>query len=133
MIFPITAIGIVLLSSGCAGTQSESESDGITVNGTLDISATKGDAEGEICVDRESEVGPTMQVIITNATGDTVGATSLKEGIVIDYGSLLACQFAWSADNVPVGEKFYEVTVGDVGSVTIPEDEISETVTMSLG
>lgn len=70
------------------------------------------------------------QVVIRDATGETVAVSALDEG---EPQGRTSCIFPFTVEDVPAGESIYSVEVSHRGEITFKEDEAEVGLTLSLG
>jgi hypothetical protein len=117
------AVLTVLVLAGCS---SEQTPETFAVTGEVKIGG-RVSADGEGC----GSLRGGAEVRIVNGDGSLLGVGELG-GPAYDGTAQaalvtpVACSFPFTIDDVPAGEKFYEVTVDDRKAGTYSEDEIRE-------
>ncbi len=113
--------------------------------------AVEADFAGNVQAKNTSEDGPCLveagyddqqdgaQVVVTDATGKTVGVGALKAtGLQVLSGSTAMtdtwCGFTFSVLKVPRGSGFYGVAIGHRDPVQFPEDKLfAAPIALALG
>lgn len=153
----MAAAAATLVLAGCAGgsadaveevAPSPTEEEGGDVSGTVAVEADwlanvqgGNTDEGGTCVveagyDDHTAGAP---VVVTDASGSTVALGELvAEGLQVLTGSTdmrdTWCGFRFEVTDVPRGEGFYGVSVGDRDAVQFTEDEVfGDDLALSLG
>jgi hypothetical protein len=137
---PLVTIASVLLLAGCSSPTPKSTPKPLQAAGTITVpinieDALNGTVEmGSPCIaeDGYDDITDGAQVIITNASGKTVGVGSLEPGTVSSTGS--KCQFEFTVNGIPAGSKFYGIHIGNQnrGVIQEPADQIGN-VQLTLG
>lgn len=93
------------------------------------------------------DISSGSQVTITNESGEVIALGSLQDGVQsgsagwnyhewISFGKDVAmCSFAFEIPEVPGGEKFYNVSIGNSnrGEITYSEDDLKAGIGLKLG
>lgn len=107
-----------------------------TVNGQMALLGEEGDSYSNVeggttctALDGYDDISAGTQVVVSDASGDTVAVGQLDAGKATSE----ACAFAFKIDDVPAGSKFYKVEVGKRGGLQYTEKELRAGVAVSLG
>lgn len=82
------------------------------------------------CLADNSLVATADRVVLRDASGETIAFADLGSGTLGQGSEPISspCEFPVVFEDVPLGEKFYEIQVGDNPPVTLPEDELTNEV-----
>jgi len=96
------------------------------IGGALEIANLDSGCQGS---DHYSDLVPGAQVTIADASGKTVGVGELDAGSTTSDG----CALPFDVSNVPVGSKFYKVSVAHRDGVQFTAKEMRAGITLSIG
>lgn len=101
----------------------------ITVKGGIEVPAATDFEGGCRTYGGYTDIHEGAEVLVRNQDGAVVATGKLHKGIY--EGDL--CLFPFTVADVPSGEDFYEVTVGDRGGPHFTEEEMEAGVELVLG
>ena len=130
-----------LLLTGCAGAGESEATETAEIRGTLtvptvhEVVGNNTVIIGDTCeaADGYGDVHKGGQVAVLDPEGTIVAIGELGEGKPTTVGN--DCTFPFSVPDVPVGEKFYSIDVGNEfrGIHTITEDQLGVYQTLTIG
>jgi hypothetical protein len=123
--------GVVLLAAAAIGASLVLQAGKMTVTGTLTIPArSAGGVDGDACSGHDdlNDIDQGTEVQITDAGSATIALTALHAGRLVGGG----CVFAWTANNVPTGKKFYGIVVGRRPGTKVPEAQMHQPIALSM-
>lgn len=118
-----------------------------TITVPMDISASLPLQDGKPtignpCIPKAgySDISDGAQVVVANASGETVAVGELGEGGLQNGPSGTAffqsvCEYPLTVSDIPVGSKFYSVHVGNTnrGEQTFTADQLKDGIALTLG
>ncbi|WP_374974655.1 hypothetical protein ACEYYH_12170 [Microbacterium trichothecenolyticum] len=128
-----------LLLAGCAGASEPEATETTEIRGALTVPTVHEVVGNTIVVEPTCESAPGYddvrkggQVAVLDPEGTIVAIGELGEG---KPGTGNDCTFPFVVPDVPLGEKFYSIDVGNEfrGIHTIPEDKLGVYQTLSIG
>ena len=128
-----------LLLTGCSGASEPEATETTEVRGTLTVPTVHEVVGNTTIVEPTCEAAPGYgdvrkggQVAVLDPEGTIVAIGELGEG---KSGIGNDCTFPFSVPDVPVGEKFYSIDVGNEfrGIHTITEDQLGVYQTLTIG
>ena len=135
----LTSAALILTTTGCG----KSAPAKISVTGDITVKASSVEAGGEPCTARRpSEASLSTPVVVRDSSGKTVGLGSLgaavyatdPNGPTSPKGPLSAdCVFPFSVPDVPAGDSFYSIEVGNNGQVNFSQQDVAVPVHLTLG
>jgi hypothetical protein len=133
------ALAAVLALAGCSGTPAAKPTPtptAFTAEGSVSVQGfSETGSDDELCVALENydDIAFGAQVVISDAAGKTVALGTLESGSFEDAGN--QCVFPFNIPDVPLGEKFYGVHVGNDnrGVVQYTRTDLETGATISIG
>lgn len=121
-------------SSGSTPAAAPSTESTVLVAGTLDLMDAYSDGTGTACSGSGgySDIADGAQVVVTDASGKTIGVGSLVSGVSTDLvGNIGTCEFTFAV-RVPSGVGPYAVEVTHRGKISFTEADAGD-VKLTLG
>lgn len=100
----------------------------ITLNGESSFLALDSGCQGTEGYD---DITAGAQVVIADASGKTLGIGQLDAGSVTGDGS--GCALPFAINHIPIGPKFYQVTVSHRGAVQFASAQMHSAVALTIG
>lgn len=136
LIIGVVAAAAVMLAALVVIVVFLSRPGSFTVTGEMALIGDEGDSYsnvegGTTCTSLSGydDIAAGTQVVISDASGDTVAVGQLREG----KPTAAACAFSFKVNNVPAGSKFYKLEVGKRGGLQYTEKQLRDGVAVQLG